>query len=276
MVRLGLVGYGRWGRNYVRAAQDAGNAEVVRLVLRPGSAAWSDASARRLAPVASIEDLDGVDAIIVATPPSEAPALVERILRAGIPVMVEKPGALCVDDARRVATAARKARVPFLVAHQHLFADHMELAREQGAIGPLFASWGGPGPERGYSALWDYGPHAVSSILAIRRRPPDSVQVIGSGGSYTVKMWFGETIDRAIVSNEWPSKHARLSVQTRHGLRLLYDGFAPAEPCLTRAVRAFARAVEEWNLNDWRFGGRWAQDVAEQIDVGYHRLLATL
>ena len=46
-----------------------------------------------------------------------------------------------------------------------------------------------------------------------------------------------------------------------------YDGYEAAEPALTREVRAFADAVRAGGTDDWRFGARWAVDVARVLEA---------
>lgn len=252
-VRLALVGFGKWGRNYVQAARDAGNAEVTQIVKH---CADDDAI-----------DWDSIDAVVYAGHPSETTKWAAICGGNGWPLLIEKPASITLAGAQYIKDASLGGRI-FLVGHQHLFAEAFDDLRDLDPQKPLRAVWCGPGPQRDYSALWDYGPHAVASILATRGRDPIHVTGYKSHLGYTIRMVFDDGIaDRAFVSADWPDKVAQLR-ETAHGWELpLYDGYASAgEPPLTRQVRAFADAVRNGGTDDWRFGGQWATRVASVLD----------
>lgn len=264
MIRLALVGFGAWGRNYVGAARASGLAEVTQVVLREGSKTQVPDD---LEVVSRIEDLS-IDAAVVATHPSASSWIAQALLSAGYPVMVEKPAALSVADAEALAEVADASGLPFLVAHQHLFSERIEFLR--GAhLAPLMVRWHGP-TSHDYGYLWDYGPHGVSAVLALRGRMPDAVQLVHfTQNEYSLVLRYGKSRDRVccIKHNKTATIHAETRLPSLDG-SLLYDGYAPAEPPLTRAVRAFARAVEAGSTDDWRFGASWAVNVARVLSRG--------
>src|SRR5262245_44740970 len=110
-VRLGLIGAGAWGKNFIATIAREPEAELV-VVCNLGAGAvppaveyrsdWRDVIARR--------DLDGV---IVATPPEWHVAMATAAIEAGLAVLVEKPVALDVASAERLLALAerRSARV---------------------------------------------------------------------------------------------------------------------------------------------------------------------
>ena len=71
MLRLGLVGFGKWGRNYVQAALAAGNAQVTSVLLPEDSPTSELARASGFFVTSDADALD-VDAVIVATHPTRA------------------------------------------------------------------------------------------------------------------------------------------------------------------------------------------------------------
>ena len=247
-VRLALVGYGKWGRNYVRAARESGEAEVVEVVVRSGSPVLLDQAAygQGFSIGASLDDaLSQVDAVVVATHPSAAVEICELALAAGKPVMVEKPAGLSLADAERLARAEAAGLV--LVGHQHLFAEGFEMLRAMGPYPWAEAHFRGP-VARDYSFIWDYGPHAVSALLALG--------VLTEGG-IDGQRWYVAVTD---------TKEARV-VAPLDSRFIGYDAYASqAEPPLTRQVRAFARAVRAGGTDDYRFGACWAVDVARVLE----------
>lgn len=263
MIRLALVGYGAWGRNYVRAAEEAGNARVTQVVLRRH---------RDTGGIPVVERIDQLecDAAVVAIHPRQSPWVAQVLMRAGLPVMIEKPAALSVTDAKALEATERETGKLVLVAHQHLFAEGYEglVKREIGPSDRVTAIWQGPGPMRDYSPLWDYGPHAVSALLGLERSVLVSDAGTVNGALYYADMLVGRTNAFIGVSNVAARKTARLEVSGPNRLLpLIYDGHAPAEPPLTRAVRAFATAVRIGMTTDWRFGASWATRVAKILEA---------
>lgn len=238
-VRLALVGYGRWGRNYIRAAHDSGVARVTHAVLRPDSPSRPPAVGAGLIVTDKLDDLEGVDAAVVAVHPGAAPWVCSALLSYGLPVMVEKPASLDIAGAEALADAARASGLTVLVGHQHLFSAQIELMRSRGTPDSVVATFGGP-VARDYPARWDYGPHAVSAVIALAPKIP-AWSVVSGHRIARVDAHFGND-------------------------HMVYDGYAPAEPSLTRAVRAFADAVRAGGTDDYRFGAHWAVNVASVLE----------
>lgn len=269
MIRLGLVGCGKWGVNYVRAALDTGIARVdavYRMSTSPsaGFVYWMRTLDEMLcAPLG---------AIVVASPPEGRVELCERILERRFPIIVEKPLALSVEEAERISLAAREAGVPWLVAHQHLFsAAYEEIRGEVLGMNDLavLSHSGGPGPARSYSALWDYGPHDVAMILGLIGEDASLKGAIAAGPeTFELVLGAGLHYAAARVSSEAARKHRSFEVSTSDGRVLQYDDARPPgekllvdgkpkmvsrEPPLTRMLRGFAEAVRT-GRTDWRFG----------------------
>lgn len=269
-VKLAIVGFGKWGRNHARAAAASGHGQVTEVVVRSGSPVLLDPKIydQGFSVGASLDDaISSVDAVIYAGHPSGAVRVAEQALEEGKPILIEKPAGLSLDDALRISEAERASTGFVLVGHQHLFSERVEFLMGASSIAPLCARWHGPAVHD-FPHLWDYGPHAVSLILAIRKRLPDTWQwMLGLGSCSTVIMHYGEQKDRVHLCAQ-DEKHASLYAETRlreNSLEgpLLYDGYAPAEPSLTREVRAFCKAVRDGRTpTDPRFGARWAVDVA--------------
>lgn len=231
MVRVAIVGSGRWGINHVRALARSPLAHVVA-VCDPSEAARD--RARALAPgarlTASYEDVlaaGDVDAVVLATPAIQHADMAEAALRAGKHVLVEKPLALRVRDAERVVAAAERAGKVLLVGHLMLFhpvVQHMRRVIERGELGQLhylYALRVNLGVvRRDENAMWSLGPHDVSMILHLVGDTPESVTA--RGGAYLqpdvpdvvfLNIRFATGIV-AQVQNSWldPRKERRLTV----------------------------------------------------------------
>ncbi|MGH7334921.1 MAG: Gfo/Idh/MocA family protein [Candidatus Rokuibacteriota bacterium] len=120
-LRLGLVGAGKHGLRYARhIVEDVPEARLVGLCRRDRvegeraaatyGCAWVD-DFRRL-----VSD-PGVDAIVVAVPPTLHAQVVEAACQAGKPLLIEKPLAVNLADARRIRDLVATHGVRCMVAH---------------------------------------------------------------------------------------------------------------------------------------------------------------
>lgn len=160
MIRIALLGFGRWGRNYARVLADLPGARL---------AAVADPDAE-----AAIARPD-IDAVVIATPASTHHALARRALLARKHVLVEKPLALAAKGADEIAALARAGGLIALVGHTFLYhpgiAAMKALLEEPptGALRYIAARRVNLGPVRAdVSALWDLAAHdvAIASHLA--------------------------------------------------------------------------------------------------------------
>lgn len=190
-LRVGVVGAGTWGRNHVRTVAGLADAELAgvcdvdpktreKLARQyPGALITGDLGAL----------LETVDAVVIAAPASVHAEVALRCVDAGKACLVEKPFALSVADAERVAKRAAERRVPLLVGHLLLFHPAVERLRamtDAGDLGRILYLYGmrvNLGQVRAdENALWSFGPHDVSVALYLLGEQP--VQVAAQGHGY--------------------------------------------------------------------------------------------
>lgn len=263
-VRLALIGYGKWGRNYVRAARESGEAEVTHVVLRDAS--FQSNIVDGINACSPFFAAGACDAVVYAGPPASAAPFCEYFLGLGKAIMTEKPAGLSLADAERIAAAEAASKAFVLVNHQHLFSEAIEAMRLRVADSTSVraqAVFAGP-VARDYPVVWDYGPHAVSCAIALLG---NSGLAVGRKSSRSDQSLFDVSTTRGIVLC-WASHtpDGRRATVDLFSHQLHYNGYAPTEPPLTRSVRAFARAVRAGGTDDWRFGARWAVDVARVLE----------
>jgi len=288
-LRLGLIGAGRWGSNYVRTIHAAPHAILTRI-----STKRSDVSAlvgmecrvdRRWQSLIEAGDLDGV---IIATPPRLHFRMAHYALSHDVPVLVEKPLTMDVGQARTLGALASEHGVPLLVDHVYLYHPAYRVLRsELRGKGPfrIESNAGNDGPHRpDTSVLWDYGPHDVAMCMDLVGETPTHVSArrldrrgIGAAVAETLQLHFEfSTGDQADVSlsNQLRNRTRLLSVRTGSEL-LVFDDTAEtklyrepvgtsgrrepipfvAEPPLTVAVREFGEAIvrRRSNVKDTNF-----------------------
>jgi phthalate 4,5-cis-dihydrodiol dehydrogenase len=139
-VRIGIVGFGTAGRAFVPAI--AAHPGFVFAGFADPSTTVREAGAREFGVKAyeSIEQLiehGALDAVYVASPTTLHRPHVELAARAGKNVLVEKPMAANLDDARAMVEAASAAGIVLLAGHSHSYDQPIRAMREIIASGEL-------------------------------------------------------------------------------------------------------------------------------------------
>ncbi|MGB8817283.1 MAG: Gfo/Idh/MocA family oxidoreductase, partial [Rhizobiaceae bacterium] len=186
-VRVAVLGCGYWGSNHIRALSGLGALHAVS----DTNMARAESLAREHNCLAvepsALYDRQDIDAIIMALPPQYHAEAAIRAVRAGKDVLVEKPIALSVADAKAAVKAAKDAGRIFMVGHvlrfHPAFEKMLELiaAGELGAVRYIHSNRLGLGKfHTENDALWDLAPHDLSMILAITGEAPSEVHGQGS------------------------------------------------------------------------------------------------
>jgi predicted dehydrogenase len=183
VLRLGLVGRGRWGRN------------IERTLL-----SFPDVS---LTTIARGENPpEGLDGVLIATQSAAHAQAALPYIEAGIATFIEKPMTTTVSDAERIRDAAKRSGTVVFLGHIFLyhaaFLVALELLPALGAIRYLLCEGMNNRPRTDSSVLWDWLPHDLSMARAIFCCDPGSVTAWTlSGGSKPTaalsKFQFGDT-----------------------------------------------------------------------------------
>jgi predicted dehydrogenase len=138
-VRFGLIGAGGIAQSYAQAFEGLGDARLAAVADVRLEAAKAMAEAFGCTPFASHEDLaeDGVDAVIVCTPPASHPEICLSLLERGVHVLCEKPLSIESANARSMAAAAKRAGVKFTMASKFRYVEDVVKAKGIVASGIL-------------------------------------------------------------------------------------------------------------------------------------------
>ncbi|WP_406217384.1 Gfo/Idh/MocA family protein [Streptomyces decoyicus] len=209
--RIGLLGTGPWARS-VHAPALAAHPGVrfTGIWGRRPEAAAALAQAHRTRPYETPDELfEACDAVAIALPPSVQAPLAVRAAEVGCHLLLDKPVATSVTQARAVAAAADRAGIASVVFFTARFGEQEgEWIAAQAAVGGWFtahADWLGSvfaddssspyadSPwRREKGGLWDVGPHALSVLLPVlgdaeavtaTRGPDDAVLLTMHHGS---------------------------------------------------------------------------------------------
>ena len=280
VIRLGLIGLGQWGRNYihtihsvpgVRLEKIAANSATPKLPLPdvPYTSDWRE-----------LVHSENVDAVIIATPPHLHAEMARECMICGKSALIEKPLTLDLASAQETLNLAKKHKVTLLVNHIHLFNaawDIFKSAVHQAGnvrrIETVAGRWGPFRPD--VPVLWDWGPHDIAMCLDLLQTSPTSIHVQkkesrdtpdGHGETLTLELLFPSDVSTSItVSNLYRNKHRKFTASTDTG-DVTYENtgrsnvfFTPArsgtvkpviyscpdEPPLNRAISSLADAVRK-------------------------------
>lgn len=256
MLRLGLVGAGRWGRSFIRTLGAARDARLAGLASRnPQSAALVPAGCRITADWRELLDPAVVDGVIIATPPRLHAQMACAAIEAGLPVLVEKPLTLDVAEARSIRDLAAARGALVMVGHTHLFHPaYRALKAMQPGYGPvreIRAEAGNHGPFRpDVPVLWDWGAHDVAMCLDLLGAMPGDVDAAvlerreleeGIAETVRIRLSFAQgTVAELRMSNQAPRRR-RFEVACERAT-LAYDDLAAAKLVVTE--RGASRPVE--------------------------------
>jgi predicted dehydrogenase len=161
-MKFGLVGVGPWGQRLALKLQQAGH-----------TIAYHDRKHGSIPTTGLGEHLPWremvkvVQGIVIATPPDATTEIAAVAAKLGKTVLATKPlfGAVTIMDAG--------VRAPFVVDYVHLrspmfieLCSHIE-DKKNVRIAGVEAQFYDDGPVRGFPALFDYGPHAISCIFEV-------------------------------------------------------------------------------------------------------------
>jgi predicted dehydrogenase len=283
-LKLGLVGIGRWGSNYVRTIAALEGVQLAAAASNnPATASLVPPACRIVSRWQELIAAPDIDGIIIASPPASHVDILLAAIAAGKPVLVEKPVVLSRMDAQKIRAALEGRRSVILVDHIQLFQPAFRaLVREMASepIRAISASAGNHGPYReDISVLWDWAPHDLAMCLTlvpgaarvlraarVATRPVDGAMAerievdlaLAGGIPARIKLsnmderhrWFAvESSTRTLVYNDEPPGKLRCfapgaNIHSPSGRAIPVDNELP----LTRAVLEFAGAIRSQNF----------------------------
>jgi predicted dehydrogenase len=186
-MRVGLIGTGHWATTiHGRGVVDHPTAELVGVWGRDADRTRQTASELGTRAYDNLVGLIAdVEALTFAVPPDVQASIATRAARAGKHLLLEKPIAISVRDAQGIQLAVGQAGVASIVFFTRRFiAEHeawLTQAKETGGwecarvdmASAIFVEgnpFGNSPWRREKGALWDVGPHALSTLIPLLGR----------------------------------------------------------------------------------------------------------
>ena len=181
IINLGLIGVGRWGGNIVKTISKnpslklicvaSTNQNTKNLVNRDCEifSAWKD-----------LINYPGLNGVIISTPPKTHFIISESFIKAGYPVLIEKPLTLNYEDAKKIYNLSLSKNTLVMNDLTQLFnykfialKDSLKLV---GDIKYLITKSGNYGPYRKDTpVIWDWGTHDLSILISLMGFSPRKI-----------------------------------------------------------------------------------------------------
>ena len=177
---IGLVGAGRWGRNFISTLRELPGLTLRRVASsNPATVALVDAGCTILGDWQDLVASNDIEGVIIATPPATHAAIASHAIMHGKAVLIEKPLTTDWQSALTLKAVADAHHAIVLVDHIHLYnpawAAFKHAAKHLGPLLNVRSEAGAPGPIRtDVSVLWDWAPHDVALGLNITGAMPTS------------------------------------------------------------------------------------------------------
>ena len=225
MVTLALVGAGSWGRNYLAAAKSLHDVEIKYVVTEHDHAETEFSGIQILTDISEVPaDIDGA---IIATPAQTHYALAKHFIKRNCSVLIEKPFALSVAEARDLKRISADRTAKVLVGHVQLYNPAYRVAKSLAlSLGELKKVWfrGVVSPKReDVSVLWDWGPHPASLFLDLIDAPITAVSAVGNNERVTFVLTYPNMTAQAEIGWEGAGKRRDMIIEGTRGTITLDD-----------------------------------------------------
>lgn len=188
-VKVGVIGYGYWGPNLVRNFVELSDSEVIAVAdLREERLRQVKDRYPKIMTTTDYTEMFrlGVEAVVVATPPSSHFRFAWECLEHNLHVLVEKPLTLDSGQAEALVTLAEKNDRVLMVGHTFEYNPAVHALKnlvESGELGDILyidAARLNLGLfQRDLNVMWDLAPHDISILLYILGQMPISVSAHG-------------------------------------------------------------------------------------------------
>jgi predicted dehydrogenase len=217
MVRFGIVGAGLRGRMYAAALADVPGVDVVAFAEpspRVAEATRNETGRPVVDSHGELLERFDPDAVIVATPDFAHRDAAIAAANARKHLLIEKPLAMSIEDARTIRDAVRQGGATCLVGFENRWNPHVLSAKraiDAGEIGEHITStatlsntWFVPTQMLSWAArsspAWFLMPHTVDMLLWFTGRTPVSVSAVASRGQLQARGIDTEDVVHALIT----------------------------------------------------------------------------
>ncbi len=240
-LRLGLIGLGRWGLNYLNTLLKMSEVELVRIAGRQYQSKLAERFSNTIftddwGTVVNDKSLNG---IIIATPPNSHFLIAKSAIESKIPILVEKPFTLSASMTNELRLLSEVHGTFCMINYIHLFAPgYRELKSRVEYYGRITSIWSenfGDGPFRtDVPVLWDWGCHEIAKCIDLLRDQPITIEISelkladhrNNSRLFGLSLTFPKSIKvRCVFGNASELKRLKFGVTCERG-SFTYDGLS--------------------------------------------------
>jgi len=187
-VNLAIIGLGHWGPNFVRIFSQMpevnlkGICDIDENKLRQIKDTYKYNKLKTSADFRGILDDNELDAVVISTPASTHYKIAKEALERNKHILVEKPLALKIEDAKELISLSKRHKKILMVGHTFLYNPAVRKIKEiierneLGKIYYIHCRRTNLGPIRkDVNAIWDLAPHDISIINYLLEENPEVV-----------------------------------------------------------------------------------------------------
>jgi predicted dehydrogenase len=228
-IRVGVIGCGHLGKIHARLLAGREDCQLVGVVDPAFVVAREVAEGHGCEAFADPQELVGrVDAAIVAAPTGLHAEVAIPLLKQGVDLLIEKPLAASVEDARAIVVTARRFGRTVAVGHVERFNPAWELARQQPGR-PLFVESARLAPftyrSLDVGVVFDLMIHDIDLVLSLEPGRLERIEadgLIATGGhedAVKARLTFGSGLVADLsASRIYPTLTRRLSMWTSESM----------------------------------------------------------
>ena len=229
--KVGLVGYGYWGRNLARCFNELG---VLQGIAEPDpnrNIKATEFCGRTFSSLGEmISTLDFLDAITIATPPETHYTIARQALSASKDVFIEKPMTTSLVDARSLENQAKSQGCNLMVGHIYLHNDGIK--RIPIPVGPAelyvqLLNEGGAPSDSTRDITWASLPHACSLALHFFPIWPDKIEVRSDEFRIRAHLSYWNGSEAYLDVGDFTGEKLRKVELRVQNSRYLFDVFSP-------------------------------------------------
>lgn len=234
MFNFGLIGYGRWGKNYAKTIQRITGATLKIIATHRSINIDKISCTNNWRDVCADPSIDGV---IVATPPSTHFEIAATAIKNRLPVIIEKPITLSLGECEALVELSKKLRVFCMVGFTHLYSGAYQNLKSMSCGGfntrSIISIGLSNGPFRSdVPVLWDWGSHDIAMCIDLLGAEPETCKIkidttlpeLKNACIFTLDMWFSNGSQaKCTFGNISREKKRELTVFEDAG-SITYDG----------------------------------------------------
>jgi predicted dehydrogenase len=180
-INLGLIGAGKWGANYIRLIEGLDNVNILAIATKNNR--YKNTVSDNFKICNSWKELcemDSLDGIIIATPPSSHIKIATYAITNNLPVLIEKP--LSLDNAevgvfyKNIIKKKAKVMVNFIHLYNPIYLEMKNQMKKMGMIKSIETKGGDWGPFRiNTPPMWDWGCHDIAMCIDLLQEEPSMI-----------------------------------------------------------------------------------------------------